>query len=353
MRVELRELTTLRLGGPAGSYVEASVEHELVEAVRRADAAGTPLLVLGGGSNVVIADEGFPGLVVAVRTRGVHLDASACAGATVEVAAGEPWGELVDRAVDNGWVGLECLAGIPGLTGASPIQNVGAYGQEVADTVASVRTYDREARAIRTLAAANCGFGYRTSRFKREPGRYVVLGVTFQLRLGDLSAPIRYGELARRLDVAPGARAPLGTVRDAVLELRRGKGMVLDAADPDTWSAGSFFTNPVLGAAAYEELAVRARSRVGAVPPSFPAPDGQVKTSAAWLIERAGFGRGYGGGRARVSTKHSLALTNRGRATTAELVELARAIRDGVREVFAVTLEPEPMLVGVDLDERR
>jgi UDP-N-acetylmuramate dehydrogenase len=338
----LRDLTTLRVGGPADDLVTAGTEAELVEAVSRADADGTPLLVLAGGSNVVVSDEGFRGTVVLVATRGVDEATDACSGATVTVAAGEPWDDVVATAVGKGWVGIEALSGIPGSTGATPIQNVGAYGQEVAQTVAQVRTWDREEGRLRTFAAADCGFGYRTSRFKAEPGRYVVLDVTFQLPTGDLGAPVGYAELARTLGIEVGARAPMTEVRDAVLALRRTKGMVLDPADHDTWSAGSFFTNPLVSPGDLPEGA-----------PAWPQPDdpegSRVKTSAAWLIERAGYAKGYGAGRARLSTKHTLALTNRGDATAADLLALAAEIRDGVRERFGIDLVNEPVLVGCAL----
>jgi UDP-N-acetylmuramate dehydrogenase len=339
----LRDHTTLRLGGPARDWVEATTEREVVDAVRRLDAAGEPVLVLAGGSNLVVADEGFDGTVVKVATSGVASDSDdpddlACLGAvTVTVAAGENWDTLVARAVDAGWVGIEALSGIPGSVGATPIQNVGAYGQEVSDTLASLRTWDREEGRLRTFAAADCGFGYRTSWFKEEPGRFVVLDVTFLLRQGTLGAPVRYAELAATLGVEQGERAPLADVRAAVLKLRSGKGMVLDPEDHDTWSAGSFFTNPVVAADAVPEGA-----------PAWPQ-DGGVKTSAAWLIEHAGFTKGYGGDRLSLSTKHTLALTNRGGATTADLLALAREIRDGVEARFGIRLVNEPVLVGCTL----
>jgi UDP-N-acetylmuramate dehydrogenase len=335
----LAELTTLRLGGPAGRLVEAWTAKDLVAAVAEADAAGTPVLLVAGGSNLVVGDAGFDGTVVRVVTRGVRVDADTCGGAFVTVAAGESWDGLVERAVAEGWSGVEALSGIPGSVGATPVQNVGAYGQEVADTVASVRTWDRVDRVQRTFFAADCGFGYRTSRFKREPDRYVVLEVTFQLPLGDLGAPVRYAELARALGVGVGERVPSSDVRAAVLGLRRGKGMVLDPGDHDTWSAGSFFTNPIL--------------REGTVPaaPGWPAGDGLVKLPAAWLIQHAGFGRGHAGpgGRVGLSTKHVLALTNRGAGRTEDLLGLAREVRDGVRDAFGVELHPEPVLVGCAL----
>jgi len=330
--------TTLRVGGPVADLVVATTEAELIAAVRDADDEGLPLLVLGGGSNVLVSDAGFDGRVVVVRTAGVQSDADACGGAVVRASAGELWDDLVVRAATSGWVGVEALSGIPGLVGATPIQNVGAYGQEVADTIASVRCWDRQAGEVRTLFHRDCRFGYRTSRLKQEPGRWVVLEVVFQLRLGDLSAPVRYAELASRLGVELGDRAPLTDVREAVLALRRGKGMVLDDTDHDTWSAGSFFTNPVLPADAVPDGA-----------PAWPQPDGRVKTSAAWLIEHAGFERGHGDARAALSTKHTLAVTNRGGATAADLVALAREVRDGVRDRFGVELEPEPVLVGCGL----
>jgi UDP-N-acetylmuramate dehydrogenase len=339
----LAGLTTLRLGGPARELVHAADEQTLLDAVRRADVAGGPVLLLAGGSNLVVADAGFDGIVVRIETRGVEVEGDMCGGAMVTVAAGEPWDPLVARAVSTGWVGLEALSGIPGSVGASPIQNVGAYGQEVADTVASVRCWDRVEGVQRTFAAADCGFGYRTSRFKQHPARYVVLAVTFQLRLGELSAPVRYAELARALSVETGERAPMTAVRDAVLGLRRRKGMVLDDADPDTWSAGSFFTNPVLD----PESALRLPT--GA--PRWEQPDGSVKTSAAWLIERSGFAKGYGNERVALSTKHPLALTNRGTARTADLLGLAAEVQTGVQRRFGIWLVNEPALVGCELPE--
>jgi UDP-N-acetylmuramate dehydrogenase len=342
--VRLSDLTTLRLGGPAARYREAATEEAVVDAVLEADRAGEPLLVLAGGSNVVVADEGFAGTVVRIATRGV-----ARAGATLEVAAGEPWDPLVADCVSGGLAGVECLAGIPGSVGATPIQNVGAYGQEVAETITSVRALDRADRVVRALAPEDCGFTYRSSAFKRAPGRWVVLAVTFGLEASERSAPIRYPELARALGVEVGARAPAADARAAVLALRRGKGMVLDPGDPDTVSAGSFFTNPVLEAGAFAALQARAAQRLGpdVRPPGWPQADGEVKTSAAWLIERAGFHRGYGNPDGiAISGKHTLALTNRGAGTAAELVALAREIADGVHAAFGVALVPEPVFVG-------
>ncbi len=349
--VSLAGLTTLRLGGPAKRVVEATTEDDLIGLVRDCDERGEPVLLVGGGSNLVVGDAGFDGTVVLVATRGIDVDASAscdsdalaaCGGVLLTAAAGEPWDDLVAYTVANEWPGLEALSGIPGLVGATPMQNVGAYGQEVAQTLWTVRTYDRQDRRVRTFANADCRFAYRDSRFKGSE-RYVVLTVSYQLREGNLGRPVGYAELARRLGIAVGERAPLADVRAAVLALRAGKGMVLDAADHDTWSAGSFFTNPVLDEAQAAALPAAA--------PRFPAGDGLVKSSAAWLIEHAGFGRGYTGGRADVSlsTKHTLALTNRGEASTADLLALAREVRDGVRAAFGIELAPEPTLVGCEL----
>lgn len=343
----LADHTTLRLGGPAHAWVRATTVDELTAAVGAADEAGEPALVLGGGSNLVVADEGFAGTVIEVATTGISADLNSddptCGGVMVTVAAGETWDDLVAHAVDRGWVGVEALSGIPGTVGATPIQNVGAYGQEVSQTIAQVRVWDRVLRGTRTFANADCRFGYRTSRFKQDRldpwgSRHVVLDVTFQFRIGTLAAPVAYAELARALGVEVGQRAPLADVREAVLGLRRAKGMVLDPADHDTWSAGSFFTNPVVEP-----------DRVPAGAPAYPQPDGTVKTSAAWLIERAGFGKGYGDGPARLSTKHTLALTNRGGARTADLLALAREIRAGVEKEFGIRLENEPVLLGVEL----
>jgi UDP-N-acetylmuramate dehydrogenase len=359
-RIPLAGYTTLGVGGPAARFIEAGGDDQVVAVVREADLSGEPVLVLGGGSNLVVADEGFPGTVVHMATRG--MDVTNRDGVVVMVvAAGEDWDTLVELCVGEGLSGLECLSGIPGLAGATPIQNVGAYGQEVADIIVGVRAYDRLLDKVVELTNADCGFGYRTSAFKRRAaasrgarspaaatGRFVVLGVTFRLARGPLSAPVRYRELARVLGVTDGARVPLAEARSAVLALRRGKGMVLDPDDPDTRSAGSFFTNPVLDRAQFAQVKRRAGEQVSV--PHFPAPGGHVKVPAAWLIEHAGFGKGYpDGGSARISSKHTLALTNAGGATSAGLVALAREIRNGVRQAFGVELVNEPVLVGAEL----
>lgn len=339
----LAPLTTLRLGGPARRLVTAHTDDEVIAAVRAADEAGEPLLVLGGGSNLVIGDAGFPGTVLRIATTGFALD-----GTVLELAAGEVWSEAVARAVrEHGLAGVEFLAGIPGSAGATPVQNVGAYGQEVAQSITEVVAYDRTAGEVVTVPNAECAFSYRHSRFKAEPDRYVVLRVRFALADHEgLSTPVKYAEVARHFGVEQGERVPLERAHDAVLGLRSGKGMVLDPADHDTWSAGSFFTNPVLTAAQYESFRTRPGTENA---PAYPAPEGCTKTSAAWLIDRAGFGKGYGSGPATLSTKHTLALTNRGAATAEDLLALAREIRDGVREAFGVELVNEPVMIGVKL----
>jgi UDP-N-acetylmuramate dehydrogenase len=380
--VRLADLTTLHVGGAAERFVRATTTDELVDVVREVDDADEPLLLLAGGSNLLVGDAPVHGTVVQVATGGVTVESvDDCAGVFVRVAAGEVWDELVVRAVDEGWVGIEALSGVPGSVGATPVQNVGAYGQEVSQTIASVRVWDRVGQRVHTVANADCRFSYRHSVFKASaqsdlqrgdlgaggPGRYVVLDVTFQLRPGDLSAPVSYADLARGLGVEVGARVPLADAREAVLAQRRRRGMVLDgldhverATDPtnpvdfDTWSAGSFFTNPVLRQDDFDRLVARVADRLGddVAPPAFPGgPDGdQVKTSAAWLIERAGFGRGFGlPGPAAISTKHTLALTNRGDATARDLLALAAQVRDGVEQAFGVRLVNEPVLVGCSL----
>ena len=348
-QVNLAGYTTLRLGGPARRFVEATTDDELIGAVRKADEAGEDVLVLGGGSNLVVADEGFPGTVVHVATRGVTVTPRD-GRVLVRAQAGEEWEPFVARCVDEGLAGVECLSGIPGRLGATPIQNVGAYGQDVSETIVEVRAYDRERGEVVTLDRDACRFSYRNSAFKGS-SRHVVLDVTFALELTDVSTPVRYAELARSLGVEVGDRVPLKDAREAVLALRRGKGMVLDAADPDTRSAGSFFTNPILAAGQVAELERRVADRLGADTafPRYPETDGHVKTSAAWLIDRAGFAKGHARGPVRISSKHTLALTNPGGARTEDLLGLAREVRDGVRAAFGVTLVNEPVFVGVRL----
>jgi len=323
------ELTTLGVGGPIDRLVEVSDPDELIAAVGEADAAGRPLLVLGGGSNLIGPDAGWPGDVVVVRSRGVERD-----GSRLVVQAGEPWDDLVAYTVEQRLAGMEALSGIPGSTGATPVQNVGAYGQEVGQVITAVRVWDRARSAEQVLTPEECGFAYRDSRLKREPGRFVVLTVSFGLEPGELSRPVGYAELARTLGVELGGRAPLADVRAAVLELRRGKGMVWDLADPTSRSAGSFFTNPVVPAQ---------RAVEGC--PSWPAGDGVVKLSAAWLVQHAGFGRGTRHGRVGTSPRHSLALTTEPGATAEELLAFSEKIIAAVQERFGVTLEREPTAI--------
>ena len=343
MPTTLAELTTLRLGGPIGRLVEAADTATLVDAVTAADAAGEPVLVVGGGSNLVAGDDGWPGLVVRLATRGIEVAADGD-DVLVTVAAGEPWDDLVARSVAEGWSGLAAMSGIPGLTGATPVQNVGAYGAEVADLIEHLDVLDRHTGTTATWPAADVGFGFRTSAFKHTD-RYVVLAVTFRLRRSATSGPVRYLELAKRLGVEQEQDAPSAAIRDAVLELRHGKGMVLDPADHDTWSVGSFFVNPLVSSVGPElEDAPRWSVAAGATGPA-------IKLSAAWLIERAGFHKGYGldrpPGTVGVSSKHTLALTHRGGGTTAQLLELAAEIRAGVEARFGVRLGPEAHLAGV------
>ncbi len=352
--VPLASLTTMRVGGPAARLVTAQTIDEVVDAVREVDDADEPLLVIGGGSNLVIADAGFAGSVVRLATDGIEVEsADLCGGVMVRVAAGVSWDDLVARAVSEGWSGVEALSGIPGSTGATPVQNVGAYGQEVAQTIASVRVYDRAQQQVRTLASLDCAFTYRHSIFKAT-SRYVVLDVLFQLIPSELSQPIGYADLARQLGVEPGERVPLADARDAVLAQRRLRGMVLDEADHDTWSCGSFFTNPILSAQRFAALESRAATRLGpdaSNPPRFTDADGNVKTSAAWLIDKAGFAKGFAlpGSGAALSTKHTLAITNRGEATAHDVATLARHLQQGVHDGFGVTLVNEPVFVGHEL----
>ncbi len=350
----LSDLTTAAVGGPAGKYVEARTEAEIIDAVRSADAAGEKLLIIGGGSNLLISDDGYPGTVLRIASEGFTVNSEdSCGGVSVVVQAGHNWDALVEHSVLHAWSGLEALSGIPGATGATPVQNVGAYGADVSQTIAAVRTWDRQRNAVQTFTNSELKFGYRDSILKQTTvegsPRYVVLTVEFQLPLGRMSAPIRYGELARVLGVEAGKRAYSNDVRREVLRLRASKGMVLDAADRDTYSTGSFFTNPIIPAERAAGLPENA--------PKYPAgEDGLVKLSAAWLIDHAGFGKGFGldetsvsGGRASLSTKHTLAITNRGSASASDMVAIAREVRAGVVNRFGIELHPEPLLIGVSL----
>ena len=346
----LADYTTLGLGGPARSLVTAEAEKELIEAVRTADAVAEPLLIIGGGSNLVVSDEGFPGTAIHVNTRGISYAGAGDGAIDVTVAAGEDWDGVVAAAAAEGLAGLESLSGIPGRAGATPIQNVGAYGREVAEVITRVRVYDRRENQILTLGNEECSFAYRTSLFKSAMPRYVVLDATFRLARQALSLPVNYAELATELGVTLGEGAGVGEVRSAVLKIRARKGMVLNPGDPDTRSAGSFFTNPVISVEALSAVEAAAAVRAAGPVPRYQAGDGLVKVPAAWLIEHSGFAKGYGApAPARVSSKHTLALVNAGHATTADLLALAREIVSGVHAAYGVTLTPEPILVGVTL----
>ncbi len=337
--MNLSARTTLRVGGPGDDWVVADSDDELVEAVRECDDAQTPVLLLGDGSNMVVSDEGFRGSVVEVASRGRVLVRRGDS-AKVKVSAGEPWDELVALAVSEGWSGIEALSGIPGRCGAAPFQNIGAYGQDVSSTIVEVDVLDRETGELATLPRAACEFGYRTSVFKREPDRWVIRAVTLALSQ-EKTGVVGYSDLARVLGVETGARVALVDIRAAVLELRRSKGMVLDPADHDTWSAGSFFTNPVVDSA----------EGVPDECPRYPAPAG-VKLSAAWLIEQSGIPPGFAiddPPTAAISTKHTLAVTNRGQATCADVLRLARVVQDRVADRFNIGLDIEPTVVGAAL----
>ncbi|MEY2815005.1 MAG: hypothetical protein RIS05_753 [Actinomycetota bacterium] len=336
---DLRDYTSLRVGGPATNFVEVHNESEIIAAL---EAAGdSPVFILGGGTNVLVSDAGFEGTVIHISNSALVSEVDACSGATLTIGAGENWDEFVALTLARGYAGLETLSGIPGTVGAAPIQNIGAYGHEVAEFITRVRTYDRQAKAIKTFTNKECEFAYRSSHFKKNPGRYIVLEVQFQLRQGDFSSAITYVELAKKLNISVGDKAELAAVRAAVLDLRASKGMLLNPDDHDSWSAGSFFTNPIVTQEVADALPADA--------PRWPLEDGRVKTSAAWLIEHAGVAKGSAHGGARISTKHVLALTNAGDATAADLVELAKTARRLVLEKFGVQLEPEVNLVGLSL----
>ncbi|MGG5175072.1 UDP-N-acetylmuramate dehydrogenase [Pseudarthrobacter sp. J1763] len=353
-QTQLSTLTTAAVGGPAGKLVTAATEAEIIEAVKAADAAGEKLLIIGGGSNLLISDKGYDGTVLRIASEGFVVNSEdSCGGVSVVVQAGHNWDALVEHAVKHAWSGIEALSGIPGATGATPVQNVGAYGADVSQTIAAVRTWDRERNAVQTFTNSELKFGYRDSILKQNTiegsPRYVVLTVEFQLAIGRMSAPIKYAELAKHLGVEVGQRAYSNDVRREVLKLRASKGMVLDPSDPDTSSTGSFFTNPIVDAEVAASLPADA--------PRYPAgEDGKVKLSAAWLIDRAGFGKGFGldsesesGGRASLSTKHTLAITNRGGASASDILAVARQVRDGVQRTFGIELHAEPLIIGEEL----
>ena len=336
---ELSKYTSLRVGGPATKIVQVSTEAQIIAAIE--EAGDTPILIMGGGTNVLIADKGFDGTVIRISNNSVQSEVDACSGATLTIGAGEDWDVFVQTTINSGFAGLETLSGIPGTVGAAPIQNIGAYGHEVSEFITRVRTYDRELKEIYTFTNSQCEFTYRNSYFKAHPGRYVVLDVQFQLRIGEFSDPITYLELSKKLGIEPGEKASVVATRAAVLELRASKGMLLSPDDHDSWSAGSFFTNPIISQQAADGLPDAA--------PKWPLNDGRVKISAAWLIENAGMHKGDEVGGARISTKHVLALTNSGDATAADIAELAKRARDHVKEVFGITLDAEVNLIGIEI----
>jgi UDP-N-acetylmuramate dehydrogenase len=336
---DLRDFTSLRVGGPAKNFVEAHNEEEIIAAL--VAAGDSPVLILGGGTNVLISDAGFAGTVIHITNSALVAEVDACSGATLTIGAGENWDDFVALTIERGFAGLETLSGIPGTVGAAPIQNIGAYGHEVSEFITRVRTYDRVAKAIRTFTNQECEFEYRSSIFKKNPGQFIILEVQFQIRIGDSSDPITYLELAKKLDIQMGEKAPTQQVRRTVLELRASKGMLLSPEDRDSWSAGSFFTNPIVSQQEADKLPNAA--------PKWPLIDGQVKISAAWLIENAGMHKGDEIGGARISTKHVLALTNAGDATATDLIELAKTAQAKVYEKFGIKLEPEVNLVGLSL----
>ena len=336
---DLRDYTSLRVGGPAKSFVEVRTEAQIIEAI---EAAGdTPVLIIGGGTNILVSDSGFEGTVIRISNNSLEAEVDACSGATLVIGAGENWEKFVETTINRGFAGLETLSGIPGTIGAAPIQNIGAYGHEVSEFITRVRTYDRKEKALKTFTNSECQFGYRNSLFKATPGRYVVLDVGFQLRVGEDTTPILYGELAKKLGIEVGDKSTVIATRKAVLELRQAKGMLLVPQDRDSWSAGSFFTNPIITA----DLAAMLPD--GA--PKWLLDDGRVKTSAAWLIENSGIHKGDAHGGAKVSSKHVLALTNAGNATAQDIAELANIARKSVKDKFGITLEAEVNLVGLSL----
>ena len=336
---ELSKYTSFRVGGPATKIVQVSTEAEIIGAIE--EAGDSPILIMGGGTNVLIADKGFEGTVIRISNNSVQAEVDACSGATLTIGAGEDWDTFVQTTIDRGFAGLETLSGIPGTVGAAPIQNIGAYGHEVSEFITRVRTYDRQEKALKTFTNSECEFSYRNSYFKSHPGRYVIIEVQFQIRRGEFSDPITYVELSKKLGIEPGEKAPVVATRAAVLELRASKGMLLKNDDHDSWSAGSFFTNPIISQQAADLLPNAA--------PKWPLKDGRVKVSAAWLIENSGIHKGDELGGARISTKHVLALSNSGNATAADIAELAKRARNHVKEVFGITLEAEVNLIGVEI----
>jgi UDP-N-acetylmuramate dehydrogenase len=336
---DLSDYTSLRVGGPAKNFIEVSSEKEIIAAIE--NAGDSPILIMGGGTNILVSDEGFAGTVIRISNNKIEEEVDACSGATLTIGAGENWDDFVKTTIARGFAGLETLSGIPGTVGAAPIQNIGAYGHEVSEFITRVRTYDRQSKSLKTFTNQECEFSYRNSHFKTHPGRYVVLDVAFQLRIGEMTTPITYSELANALGIEVGAKAAVHTCREKVLELRSRKGMLLSESDHDSWSAGSFFTNPIISADVATKLPADA--------PRWPQTDGRVKTSAAWLIEHSGIIKGQSIGGARISTKHVLALTNSGDAKASEIAALAKLAQEKVLATFNISLEPEVNLVGLNL----
>ena len=338
----LRDYTSLRVGGPAKNFVQVGTESEIIAAI---EAAGdSPILVIGGGTNILVADSGFEGTVIRIVNHSLQAEVDACSGATLTIGAGENWDEFVATTLKRGFAGLETLSGIPGTVGAAPVQNIGAYGHEVKEFITRVRTYDRQAKALKTFTHSECEFSYRNSHFKAHPGRYVILDVQFNLP-SELTTDITHAELAKKLGVEVGEKAPIDVTRNAVLELRAAKGMLLNPNDRDSWSAGSFFTNPIVT----QEVA----NKLPDAAPKWLTSDGRIQTSAAWLIENSGVHKGDSHGGARISTKHVLALTNAGTATASDIAELAKSTQKSVFEKFGITLEEEVNLIGFTLPPSR
>lgn len=340
MTENLSNHTTLRVGGPANNFVRASNEAEIIAAIE--SAGDQPILILGSGSNVLISDTGFPGTVIQLSSGSktqLAAEVDACSGATLNIGAGENWDDFVKTTIDRGWAGLETLSGIPGTVGAAPIQNIGAYGHEVSEFIMRVRTYDRQNKTLKTFTNQECEFTYRDSVFKKNPGRFVILEVQFNLRRGEMTSPISYTELATELGIEVGQKADVIKTREAVLKIRGRKGMLLDPNDKDTFSAGSFFTNPIVPEHLIPEGA-----------PKFPQGDGTFKTSAAWLIEQSGIYKGQKLNGAAISHKHVLAITNVDNAKAADIAALAMEVKDAVKMKFGIELIPEVNLVGINLN---
>lgn len=336
---QLSDYTSLRVGGPATNFVEVSTEAEIVSAIE--GAGDSPILIMGGGTNMLVSDAGFNGTVIRISNTNIESEVDACSGATLTIGAGENWDAFVETTISRGFAGLETLSGIPGTVGAAPIQNIGAYGHEVSEFITRVRTYDRREKAIRTFTNSECEFSYRSSKFKLEKDRYVVLDVAFQLRLGEMTTPIIYTELAAALGITVGEKAGVLVTREKTLALRAQKGMLLKSEDHDSWSAGSFFTNPIITSEVASKLPDDA--------PRWIQNDGRVKVSAAWLMEHAGVHKGDSVSGARISSKHVLALTNSGTATASDIAALAKEAREKVLSTFGIELIPEVNLVGINL----